>query len=757
MPKNFTTKRLILILLFPLSCIAQSAIANEAADATINITAKTEGMTPFIYQFSLRASNVAVIKNISFAITPRPPSVTRPLTANYTTAYLQQRGDINSSTGEIFLPVWGLYANYTNTVTLTYNFLDGSAKQASTTVTTPAYSDPCGYENPAYLQHGTQVTDLSYDYVLIKNFCYSYSPVIIDTDGALRWQSPTMSNLASFTDGFFENAIYYAYSPYLFRLDLDGTFTFLADYTNLGVTDFHHNIDLGKYGLLLEANTTSYIESVIMEVDGSGHVLKTWNMANIISAAMIAGGDDPSQFVYPRPTDWFHNNSVVYNRADDSLIISSREDFVICIDYETNEIKWILGDPTKKWHEFPSLRKYALTVTPPSLPPIGQHSVSLTYDQNLMVFDNGDKSFFQQPPGAARPYASPRKYHLDLSAKTATEVWNYEMNQSIYSPICGSVYEDSPFNYLVDYAYVSENSAQLLGLDRAGEKVFYFQYPTYGCYTAFNSIPLHLESIKFPAIEPRAFNLSARGFVGTGDDSLIGGFIITGSDPKTVALRALGPSLGSRGVSPTVADPVLTLYDSSGAAIAANDNWQNDPQSSQLAADHLAPSNSAEAAVLRTLDPGSYTVVVRPANSQSGIGLVEAYDLSPSSNSRLANLSTRGYVGAGDEVLIGGFVVGEVDSNTVAIRALGPSLGAKGVANSLSDPVLTIYDTNGVALASNDNWQEDPNSSDIQRNKLAPSNPAEAATIVHLVAGAYTAVVDGKGGEGIALVEVYDL
>ena len=129
--------------------------------------------------------------------------------------------------------------------------------------------------------------------------------------------------------------------------------------------NFHHNIDTGKTGLLIEPDTTSYFESIILEVDSrDGHVLKTFNMANIISAAMIAGGDDPSEFVFPTPTDWFHNNGAAYNRADDSLIVSSRENFLICLDYETSAIKWILGDPTKKWYQFPSLRKFALTSRP---------------------------------------------------------------------------------------------------------------------------------------------------------------------------------------------------------------------------------------------------------------------------------------------------------------------------------------------------------------------------------------------------------
>src|SRR5213078_3253869 len=122
-------------------------------------------------------------------------------------------------------------------------------------------------------------------------------------------------------------------------------------------------------GVILEVDTTTYLESILLEINGSGDLLKTWNLATIISDAMIAGGDDPSQFVFPTPVDWFHNNGARYNRADDSLIVSSRENFLICLDYETGAIKLILGDPTKKWYRFPSLRKYALTVASGSLPP----------------------------------------------------------------------------------------------------------------------------------------------------------------------------------------------------------------------------------------------------------------------------------------------------------------------------------------------------------------------------------------------------
>ena len=334
---------------------------------------------------------------------------------------------------------------------------------------------------------------------------------------------------------------------------------------------------------------------------------------------------------------------------------------------------------------------------------------------------------------------------------TATEVWNYPQDETVSSPFCGSVYEDAPLNYLVDYPLVGGADAnppyaQLLGLDAAGEKVFYYQYVTYVCNTAFNSIPLHLESTSFPTIEPRPLNISTRGVVGSEEESLIGGFIVSGSDPHAVVLRALGPSLNSSGVAQTVADPTLTLYDASGGVIATNDDWQSDPEASQIEADGLAPSDPVEAATIQTLSPGAYTFVVTGKDLMPGIGLVEAYDLSPLANSKLANLSTRGSVGTGDDVLISGFIVGDVASDTVVIRAIGPSLGSVGVAAPLSDPMLTVYDSNGSAIASNDNWEDDASATDIMQDGLAPTDAAESATLLHLPAGAYTTIVSGVGG-----------
>ncbi|MDP9339317.1 MAG: hypothetical protein M3P45_10660, partial [Acidobacteriota bacterium] len=165
-----------------------------------------------------------------------------------------------------------------------------------------------------------------------------------------------------------------------------------------------------------------------------------------------------------------------------------------------------------------------------------------------------------------------------------------------------------------------------------------------------------------------------------------------------------------------------------------------------------------ESATLQTLAPAAYTVVVTGKDSTPGIGLVEIYDLSPLSNSKLANISTRGSVGVNDDVLISGFIVGDVASATVVVRAIGPSLASSGVSGPLSDPTLTIYDVNGSPIASNDNWQDDINAIDIEQNGLAPANALESATVLHLPAGAYSAIVRGvNGGTGNALAEFYDL
>jgi hypothetical protein len=239
---------------------------------------------------------------------------------------------------------------------------------------------------------------------------------------------------------------------------------------------------------------------------------------------------------------------------------------------------------------------------------------------------------------------------------------------------------------------------------------------------------------------------------------VIGGFIITGTDPKTIVLRALGPSLSGLGLSGVLSDPVLRVYNSSRTLIASNDNWQSDPNHFVVESNGLTPADLLESATAQTLAPGAYTVIVTGKDATPGIGLVELYDISPLANSKLGNMSTRGSVGTGDNVLISGFIIGDVDSATVVVRALGPSLAAYGVSGVLSNPTLTIQDSSGTVIASNDNWLDDVNWIDVRKNALSPKDQRESALVLHLPAGAYTAIVRGaNGGTGIGLVEVYTL
>jgi hypothetical protein len=245
-------------------------------------------------------------------------------------------------------------------------------------------------------------------------------------------------------------------------------------------------------------------------------------------------------------------------------------------------------------------------------------------------------------------------------------------------------------------------------------------------------------------------NLSARGSVGTGDDVLIGGIIVTGSSPKRVILRAISPPLGEN----VLLDPILYLHDSTNL-LQSNDDWRYGPEL-EIEASQLAPQGDYDSAIIATLEPGNYTAITSGYAHSAGIALVEAYDPDPTSGSRLAQMSTRGHVRTGDDILIAGFVV--LNSATkVLVRAIGPELTAFGISNALENPTLELRDANAALIEVNDDWRSD-NEQAIIDTGIAPKDQRESAIVRSVVPGNYTALVRGKADTtGTALVEIYRL
>jgi hypothetical protein len=213
-------------------------------------------------------------------------------------------------------------------------------------------------------------------------------------------------------------------------------------------------------------------------------------------------------------------------------------------------------------------------------------------------------------------------------------------------------------------------------------------------------------------------------------------------------------------VAGALANPTLDLRRPDGTRIRANNDWREDPaQAAAIEATGIPPQNNLEAAIIETLDPGSYTVILRGMGMTTGVGLVEVYDLNQGANSKLANLSTRAFVDTGDNIVIAGFVLGGSNVNDRAVvRGIGPSLTALGISNALADPTLELRNSNGALLASNNDWQDNAaQAAELTAAGLAPTNPLESGIAITLPPGPYTALLAGRNnGTGVGVVEVYD-
>ncbi len=289
---------------------------------------------------------------------------------------------------------------------------------------------------------------------------------------------------------------------------------------------------------------------------------------------------------------------------------------------------------------------------------------------------------------------------------------------------------------------------------------------------------INLDVVGYDLVQISLGNISTRGFVQTGENVMIGGFIVQGTGPKSVIIRAIGPELipPPYNIPNALANPTLELHNASGALIGSNDNWQTtiiggiitSNQVSDIQNSGHVPTDASESAIIANLAPGNYTAIVRGVGNTTGVALVEAYDLSPDTTSVLGNISTRGFVQTGENVMIGGFIVQGTGAKKVIIRAIGPELipPPYSIPNALANPTLELHNASGALIGSNDNWQTtilggiitSNQVSDIQNSGHAPTAASESAIIADLQPGNYTAIVRGVNNTtGVALVEVYDL
>ena len=264
-----------------------------------------------------------------------------------------------------------------------------------------------------------------------------------------------------------------------------------------------------------------------------------------------------------------------------------------------------------------------------------------------------------------------------------------------------------------------------------------------------------------PTVPSTLGNISTRLRVQSGDNVLIGGLIATGTAPKRVIIRAIGPSLTPFGVTGALANPTLDLFQGS-TLLFSNDDWSNSTQQADIAASGLSPSNAAESAIIWTLTPGqNYTAVVRGKNGTTGIGVVDAFDLDQAAASKLGNISTRGFVDVDDNIMIAGLIAGPSGGTSLKIlaRALGPTLSDFGVTGALANPTLDLVNSSGTVIRSNNNWKDDAQQRAlIEAAGLAPSHDEEAALVETVAPGSYTVVVRGSGRTtGVALVEAYNI
>ncbi|WP_160291456.1 aryl-sulfate sulfotransferase [Aeromonas hydrophila] len=458
----------------------------------------------FISALDLTGLDTSKIKNISFNIKTKEGNHAKSVSATYDWNYLSNNSLYDTTSNRIQIPIFGLYSNYLNELTINIQFTDNSTYSFKKKIATAAYVDSIGIYDDVGISIKPSATP-TYSYFYLKGS--KKSPIIMDIDGEVRWDADIIKISASST--FIDNSFLIGNSKNkkIDSINLYGRSSSLNIEGSVMGSDayFHHNIDPGKQGVLIELDGTTdgalKIESFLSEIDRSGKVIKEWNLGKIFSEYMLQEGDEPSNFVRDG-MDWFHMNAATYDPADDTLVISSRENFVVKLDYTTGKLIWLLGDETKHWYSYPSLQKLALSLSSGQTP-IGQHAVSMTKDGKLMLFNNGRRSFNNPagtPAGIDLATSQTAIFAIDNQNKTAQVAWSFD--DGIYSDVCSSIYEDklaAQGDFLINYAAADNRTRVVIqGINKDKQKLFEFTYPSpTPCATSWNAIQIPLENIHF--------------------------------------------------------------------------------------------------------------------------------------------------------------------------------------------------------------------------------------------------------------------
>ena len=502
--KNFNARLKIAIAAIASSILILGLGLSPASAATVNVTVASvsDGANTFIKFVNLTGTSVGTLRSVKFEVLAKPGATAKAITGTYSSSYLKSRSYLNVLANTATIPVYGLYQNYSNTVKLTIQ-AKSSSKTISQTISTGYWNNGCNENltNKTVVSARNPKVKLDYSYFMLKTWACDAHPVVMDVDGEVRWAGTAGNGEQG--SSFLGNSFYLGWQHLLYKIETDGTYAQVGDYSEAGYSGFHHNIDFGKDGLLLDLHHFPDVESNIIEVNAAGRMLRNWDMGAIFDEAIGA----PSEFVRHiwdfGYGDWFHNNAATYWKQRNELVVSSRENFVVGIGYDDKKIHWILGDHDKSWYvNYPALQKFALHLPNGTHPPIGQHAVSITSNGNLMLFDNGYQSFHQDPAGSSRSYSAPRQYQLTIKRGKfeAKEVWSFEHGQELSSQICSSIYQFGK-SYLVDYASDMTDGywsgIRLIGLDANSNIAFEWKFYGTDYYWGWNALPIGFENLSY--------------------------------------------------------------------------------------------------------------------------------------------------------------------------------------------------------------------------------------------------------------------